>query len=75
MRGRKRPYTEKGIERLPCIRCGRKAVHQWQICSDNLIFRPLCMKCDVALNELVLRWIGFKDWRKKMHNYKKLCRT
>jgi len=24
------------------------------------------------LNELVLRWIGFKDWRKKMADYKKL---
>jgi len=70
--GRKQPYTEKGIERLPCIRCGEKALHQWQICSDGRLFRPLCIHCDIALNELVLRWIGFKDWRKKMADYKKL---
>lgn len=74
MHGRKQPYTEKGIERVPCIRCGGKAVHQWQICSDKRLFRPLCMACDVALNELVLRWVGFKDWRKKMADYKHLWR-
>lgn len=55
---RPEPYTAAGISRLRCIRCGGQAVHQWQICSDGNNWRPLCLACDVALNELVLRWFG-----------------
>lgn len=69
--GRRKPYTSRGIERLPCFRCGGKGYHQWQICSDRRLFRPLCTACDVALNALVLRWMGFKDWRAKLTAYKK----
>lgn len=65
-----KPYTESGVKRLPCARCGEKSHFQWQICSDNNTWRPLCKKCDVALNQMVLRWIGFKDWRKKISAYK-----
>lgn len=53
---RTEPYTAKGIRRLACIRCGEPAVHQWQICSDGNNFRPICLPCDIALNELVLQW-------------------
>lgn len=55
---RPEPYTEKGIQRLRCIRCGAPAVHQWQVCSDGNNWRPLCLPCDIALNELVLKWFG-----------------
>ena len=72
MHGRRKPYTNKGIERIPCIRCGKPSFHQWQICSDGRLFRPLCSVCDVKLNVMVLRWIGFKDWRKKIAAYKKV---
>ena len=70
--GRKQPYTTKGIERVPCFRCGRPSFHQWQVCSDRRLFRPLCSGCDVKLNEWVLRWMGFKDWRSKLAAYKKV---
>lgn len=55
---RPEPYTKAGIMRLHCIRCGGPAVHQWQICSDGNNWRPLCLPCDIALNELVLAWFG-----------------
>lgn len=51
------PYTEVGIRRLKCIRCGDTAMFQWQICSDGNNYRPLCGRCDVALNALVLEWM------------------
>ena len=69
--GRKEPYTTRGIERLPCFRCGAKARYQWQVCSDGRLFRTLCADCDVALNVLVLKWMGFRDWRTKLMAYKK----
>lgn len=53
---RKQPYTEAGIKRLRCIRCNNKADSQWQICADGNNYRPLCMKCDIDLNRMVLLW-------------------
>jgi hypothetical protein len=70
--GRKEPYTVIGIKRLPCFRCGKKAIHQWQICSDDRLFRPLCLPCDIELNELVLRWAGFEDWEEKIERYRNI---
>jgi hypothetical protein len=67
---RKKPYTQIGIKRLKCFRCGKQAEHQWQICADNNIFRPICRECDIALNELVLKWMGFHDWEDKIEKYK-----
>lgn len=58
---RQEPYTVRGIAKLECIRCGAQAVHQWQICSDGNNYRPICLACDVALNELVLRWFRHPD--------------
>ena len=55
--GRKAPYTAIGITRLPCFRCGEKAFSQWQVCADKGTYRPLCAECDLALNDLVLRWM------------------
>lgn len=57
-RERRKPYTARGVQRLPCIRCGGRATFQWQICSDGNNYRPLCVACDVALNRLVLDWMG-----------------
>lgn len=57
--GRRRPYTDAGVGRLPCFRCGRPALHQWSACSDGNLWRPLCLECDIALNRLVLEWMGF----------------
>ncbi len=67
---RKEPYTAIGINRMKCIRCGDKAVFQWQICSDGNNYRPLCGPCDVALNKLVLEWMGHHDKKRLLAKYK-----
>lgn len=54
---RREPYTEAGIRRLKCVRCGGQSRFQWQICSDGNNYRPLCASCDIALNRLVLNWM------------------
>jgi len=70
MAGRKTPYTEAGIKRVPCCRCGKPAAEQWQICADGALYRPVCVECDVALNDLVLEWFGFPDREQKMKRYR-----
>jgi len=68
---RKKPYTQIGIRRLRCFRCGGKTQEQWQICADGNIYRPICLKCGIELNEMVLKWMGFPDWKEKFEKYKK----
>jgi hypothetical protein len=71
--GRKKPYTQIGIRRMPCTRCGNPGRTQWQICADDRLYRVLCRSCDVELNELVTRWVwgdaredDLKRYREKM---------
>ena len=70
MQGRKRPYTAIGIKRCKCVRCGKPAHAAWQVCADERLYRPLCIECDIALNEMVLKWVGFPDWEENMRKYK-----
>lgn len=70
MSERKTPYTEKGIRRLKCFRCGKPARTQWEICSDNNTYRPLCLQCDYELNKTVLEFMDFDDAEKKLETYK-----
>jgi len=67
---RKKPYTEIGIKRLKCFRCKKQASQQWQICSDHNQYRPICDECDIKLNETVLRFMKFKDWKSKIKSYR-----
>lgn len=69
--GRSDPYTSAGIGRLPCVRCGDKAVFQWNACSDGNLWRPLCGKCDVGINELVLKYMRDPEAVKKVAAYAK----
>ena len=73
MIGRRRPYTERGIKRVPCARCGRPALHQWDACAIDNRHVPVCERCDIAPNALVLRWLGVaKATRRKLiERYKK----
>ena len=68
---RKKPYTQRGIKRLCCVRCFGPAVHQWQVCADNNTYRPICAECDVELNKLVLQWMGDTLWDEKIATYRK----
>lgn len=53
-----------------CYRCGKSPVHaSWQICADRRIHRWICLKCDIALNKLVLKWVGDANWETKIERY------
>lgn len=57
---------------MKCYRCGAPAIHTWNICSDGNRERHVCTTCDIELNELVLKFFGFRQWKSKMKRYKKL---
>lgn len=46
------------------------AVHQWQICADGP-WRPICRICDVELNAMVLKWMGFADAERMIAEYER----
>lgn len=66
---RRRPYSEIGIRRIPCARCGQPSAFQWNICADGNRYRGLCAPCDVALNALVLSFIRDPEARAKIARY------
>ncbi len=69
---RTRPYTENGIKRVFCFRCRKQeARHQWQICSDGHAYRPICRQCDIQLNRVVLKFMGFSNVDSLVQKYSK----
>jgi len=66
---RKQPYTEVGVKRLKCIRCGDHAEFQWQICADGNNYRPICGDCDVKLNRAVLLFMRHPHARQLAAEY------
>ena len=60
---RRKPYTERGITRVPCTRCGRPSSAQWHLvpcaCPELKRWVGLCRACDVKLNALVMGWFKF----------------
>ena len=67
--GRREPYTDRGVRRLPCVRCGEPASQQWAACADGNLWRPICAPCDIAINNLVLDFLGDPDREAKMAAY------
>jgi len=67
---RKTPYTETGIKRVPCARCGEKSHAQWNICALGGSFCGICKSCDVALNALVLNFIKHPQKQSILKQYK-----
>ena len=67
--GRREPYTQIGIRRMRCARCGERARYQWQVCADHNTWRPICERCDVELNRMVLEWIGHPETENLMDAY------
>lgn len=68
--GRRRLYTQIGVRRLPCVRCGSRARYQWSICADGNLQRPLCRECDIDLNRMVLEWVGDPEAAQKVAAYR-----
>lgn len=52
--GRREPYTERGIKRVPCVRCGKPSSFQWRICCSG--WSAVCADCDVSINAMVATW-------------------
>ena len=73
MIGRKKPYTEIGIGRVPCARCGSPSTQQWSICALNNYYLGVCDKCDLLLNEAVLKLMRVNSCKIKvlMNKYKR----
>lgn len=68
--GRRRPYTEIGIRRMRCARCGRRAHRQWSICANGNRQVPVCARCDYELNVLVVVWFGFERGEEMLARYR-----
>lgn len=64
---RKKPYTERGISRVPCFKCGKPSTQQWQVCSLKNEWHGLCTECDIKLNALVLEFF-------KVPNADRICK-
>ena len=56
---------------MPCLRCGKPSIYQWQICSLGK-WVGICAKCDIELNKTVLKFMRVKNWTEIMGKYKKL---
>lgn len=67
--GRRRAYTEIGIQRVPCARCGRPSSQQWQICANDNYYRGVCEECDIELNRTVLEFFRFPDVADRLKCY------
>lgn len=67
--GRKKPYTEIGISRVPCVRCGAPSHHQWQLCANDNRWMGLCLAHDLELNRMVLEWCGIPNPFELMERY------
>ncbi len=67
--GRREPYTEAGIRRCKCQRCGQPAHAQWSICANGNRQVPICLACDIELNRAVLIFMGFDRVDERMDAY------
>lgn len=54
-----------------CYKCGKRATESWNICADGNKIKYVCRKHNIELNELVLKFMGFRNWKAKMKKYKK----
>lgn len=68
--GRRKPYTQIGISRVPCVRCNKPSVHQWQVCANDNRYLGLCLDCDIALNKLALQFARIPNWSALLKAYK-----
>jgi hypothetical protein len=67
---RTKPYTVIGIKRKKCVRCGKQALHQWNICSLGKGYWPICLECDIELNLVVLKWFDWPNKKELIKRYK-----
>lgn len=56
---------------MVCFRCKVKGkdMQTWNVCSDGNKNRNICKNCDIDLNLVVLKFMGFKNWKSKIKDY------
>ena len=69
---RRKPYTEKGISRVPSMRCAKPSTQQFRICAFDNKWAGVCIDCDIQLNRMVLGFMGVsaKDVDNLIETYK-----
>ena len=67
--GRYKPYTDIGISRVPCARCGLPSSQQWSVCANGGRFLGICQHCDIELNRRVMAYMRLKDQKELMQQY------
>lgn len=72
--GRPVAYTEIGISRVPCTRCGAPSTQQWQACANGRYYVGICDDCDIELNRLVLRFMKIKHRARLLAEYARRLR-
>lgn len=63
---RRKPYTDRGISRVPCAKCGQPSKYQWSVCAMDGLRAAVCAKCDVELNRMGLNWLLGKEKAKPL---------
>ena len=63
-----KPYTLEELEQLKCF-CGEQATQQWFLCANDS-WKPICTKCDIMLNGIVLDFMGDPNTVEKMKKYR-----
>lgn len=53
-----------------CKRCGEPALQSWSICATNNRKYWVCQECDIEINEWMLKFMRFRNWKSKMKKYK-----
>ncbi len=72
--GRRKPYTAIGIRRRKCARCGAPSIHQFSVCANGSRQVPVCVECDIALNDIALRFFRHPHRRELMARYRAAAR-
>lgn len=67
--GRVKPYTERGISRVSCIKCGQPSKYQWSICSNKNRNLAVCIGCDIELNKIFLNFANFSNKKELLQTY------
>lgn len=71
---RTKQYTEAGLSRVPCVRCGRPSTEQFNVsmCAvgNKIRWVGLCAGHDVEFNATVLQYFRYPDAETLMREYK-----
>jgi hypothetical protein len=70
---RPKPYTKAGLRRMPCAHCAKPAARQWSLrpCAiGRMGWYPLCINCDLALNEIVMDFLNVPDRVERLAAYR-----